>query len=129
MLACLRRNYNYGQAGNALGVNLLANPELVETDSVISWKTAVWYWMTAQSPKPSAHAVMTGQWTPSAADQSANRLPGFGVTTNIINGGVECGHGTDSRVQDRIGFFQRYAGILGVSVGSNIDCGSQTPWS
>ena len=38
--------------------------------------------------KPSCHAVMTGTWQPSAADSAANRQPGFGTTTNIINGGV-----------------------------------------
>ena len=38
--------------------------------------------------KPSCHAVMTGTWQPSSADSAANRQPGFGTTTNIINGGV-----------------------------------------
>jgi hypothetical protein len=44
--------------------------------------------MTAQSPKPSAHDVMAGNYCPSAADTAANRLPGFGMTVNIINGGL-----------------------------------------
>ncbi|KAH0687854.1 hypothetical protein KY290_019511 [Solanum tuberosum] len=81
--------------------------------------------MTPQSPKPSCHDVITGKWQPSNADQAANRLPGFGVITNIINGGMECGHGNDNRVQDRIGFYRRYCGILGVSPGNNLDCGNQ----
>ena len=65
---------------------------------------------------------MTGQWTPTAADLNAGRQPGFGMTVNIINGGLECGIANDYRVADRIGFFMRYAGLLGVLVGTNIDC-------
>ena len=64
----LSYNYNYGQAGVALGIDLLNNPDLVATDPVVSFKTALWFWMTAQAPKPSCHDVMTGQFQPSAAD-------------------------------------------------------------
>ncbi|OIT30865.1 endochitinase 3 [Nicotiana attenuata] len=118
-------NYNYGPCGRAIGQNLLNNPDLVATNVVVSVMSAIWFWMTAQSPKPSCHDVITGRWTPSAADRAANRLPGYGVITNIINGGLECGHGSDARVQDRIGFYRRYCSILGVSPGDNIDCGNQ----
>lgn len=34
--------------------------------------------MTAQSPKPSAHDVMAGRWTPTAQDTADGRAPGFG---------------------------------------------------
>jgi hypothetical protein len=47
------------------------------------------------------------------------------MTTNIINGGLECGFATDARVQDRIGYFKRYAGLLGVDPGSNLECNTQ----
>uniref|UniRef100_A0A3Q7JDH4 Glycoside hydrolase family 19 catalytic domain-containing protein n=1 Tax=Solanum lycopersicum TaxID=4081 RepID=A0A3Q7JDH4_SOLLC len=80
--------------------------------------------MTPQSPKPSRHDVIIGRWNPSAA----NRLPGFGVIINIINGGLECGRGNDNRVQDRIGFYRRHCRILGVSPGDNLDCGNQRPF-
>ncbi|CAL9186369.1 unnamed protein product [Musa hybrid cultivar] len=99
-------NYNYGPAGRAIGSDLLNNPDLVATDPTISFKTALWFWMTPQSPKPSCHDVITGSWTPSNADRAAGRLPGYGVTTNIINGGLECGKGSDARVADRIGFYK-----------------------
>nr|AYK28279.1 chitinase 2 [Zea mays]AYK28280.1 chitinase 2 [Zea mays]AYK28281.1 chitinase 2 [Zea mays]AYK28284.1 chitinase 2 [Zea mays] len=122
-------NYNYGPAGQAIGAGILANPDLVATDPTVSFETAVWFWMTPQSPKPSCHDVMTGQWTPSAADTAAGRLPGYGVVTNIINGGLECGHGADSRVADRIGFYKRYCDLLGVSYGDNLDCANQTPFN
>ncbi|XP_066373027.1 chitinase 1-like [Miscanthus floridulus] len=122
-------NYNYGPAGQAISAGILANPDLVASNPTVSFKTAVWFWMTPQSPKPSCHAVMTGQWTPSGADTAAGRLPGYGVVTNIINGGLECGHGADSRVADRIGFYKRYCDLLGVSYGDNLDCANQRPFN
>ncbi|XP_006655296.2 chitinase 2 [Oryza brachyantha] len=122
-------NFNYGPAGRAIGVDLLNNPDLVATDPVVSFKTALWFWMTPQAPKPSSHDVITGQWAPSPADISGGRLPGYGVITNIVNGGLECGHGADDRVADRIGFYQRYCDVFGVSYGSNLDCYSQRPFN
>ncbi|CAL9116653.1 unnamed protein product [Musa acuminata var. zebrina] len=122
-------NYNYGPAGRAIGSDLLNNPDLVATDATISFKTALWFWMTPQSPKPSCHDVITGSWTPSNADRAAGRLPGYGVTTNIINGGLECGKGYDARVADRIGFYKRYCDLLGVSYGDNLDCYNQRPFA
>ncbi|KAI9107764.1 hypothetical protein K1719_021100 [Acacia pycnantha] len=121
-------NYNYGQAGTALKEDLLNNPDLVATDPLLSFETALWFWMTPQSPKPSCHDVMTGSWTPSDADVAAGRLPGYGTVTNIINGGLECGIGPDPRVEDRIGFYKRYCDILGVDYGDNLDCNSQRPF-
>ncbi|KAF2302350.1 hypothetical protein GH714_034491 [Hevea brasiliensis] len=121
-------NYNYGQCGRAIGVDLLNNPDLVATDAVISFKTAIWFWMTAQSPKPSCHDVITGRWSPSATDRSAGRVPGYGLVTNIINGGLECGKGWNAKVEDRIGFYKRYCDILGVGYGNNLDCYNQRPF-
>ncbi|XP_017229272.1 chitinase 10 [Daucus carota subsp. sativus] len=118
-------NYNYGPAGKALGFDGLRTPEIVANNSVIAFKTALWFWMTEQKPKPSCHDVMIGRYKPTAADIAANRTAGFGLVTNIINGGLECGIGSDSRVNDRIGFFQRYAKLFNVDTGSNLDCASQ----
>ncbi|XP_021740345.1 basic endochitinase-like [Chenopodium quinoa] len=125
----LTHNYNYDLAGKAIKVDLINNPDLVATDATISFKTAVWFWMTAQGNKPSCHNVIVGGWNPSAADQAAGRVPGYGVITNIINGGIECGKGQDPRVADRIGFYKRYCDILGVSYGNNLDCYSQQPFA
>ncbi|KAH9608571.1 hypothetical protein KSS87_017244 [Heliosperma pusillum] len=125
----LTHNYNYGLAGNAIKVDLINNPDLVATDPTISFKTAIWFWMTPQANKPSCHSVITGSWSPSAADQSAGRAPGFGVITNIINGGIECGHGSDPKVADRIGFYKRYCDLLGIGYGNNLDCYSQRPFA
>nr|CAB3463852.1 unnamed protein product [Digitaria exilis] len=122
-------NYNYGPAGKALGFDGLGNPEIVAGDSLVAFKTALWFWMTARAPKPSCHDVMVGRYRPSYNDTVANRVPGFGLTTNIINGGIECGSpGVPAAVNDRIGFFRRYCGLLGVDVGNNLDCAQQTPY-
>ncbi|KAF8762298.1 hypothetical protein HU200_009617 [Digitaria exilis] len=50
--------WNYKAAGNALGVDLVSNPDLVSTDPVISFKTAIWFWMTANPPMASCHDVI-----------------------------------------------------------------------
>ena len=73
--------------------------------------------MTPQPPKPSAHAVMTNQWTPSAVDISKNRKLGFGTVINIINGGLECGENRgadkDVKAQNRIDAYLRILRIIG----------------
>lgn len=125
----LDSNYNYGPAGKAINSDLLGNPDLVATDPTISFKTALWFWMTPQSPKPSCHDVVTGSWQPSAADSSAGRVPGYGVITNIINGGVECGKGQNDKVEDRIGFYKRYCDLFQVGYGDNLDCYGQQPFA
>lgn len=121
-------NYNYGQAGRALGLPLLTNPALVATDPVVSFRTAFWFWMTPQAPKPSCHDVMSGAYVPSATDTAANRLPGFGLTVHIINGGIECNMPTTAAVRDRLGFFARYAQLLNVAQGDNLECANMRPF-
>ncbi|XBI51361.1 hypothetical protein VPH35_033878 [Triticum aestivum] len=121
----LTHNYNYGPAGRAIGVDLLNNPDLVATDPTVAFKTAIWFWMTTQSNKPSCHDVITGLWTPTARDSAAGRVPGYGVITNVINGGIECGMGQNDKVADRIGFYKRYCDIFGIGYGNNLDCYNQ----
>ncbi|XP_074266817.1 putative inactive chitinase-like protein LaCIC [Silene latifolia] len=128
----LSYNYNYGQAGQAgqaLGLNLLSEPELVETDRIVSFKTALWFWMTAQHPKPSCHTVMIGKWQPTSADKAAGRVAGYGLLINIINGGKECNiPSPDARVVDRIRFYKKYCDIYGIGYGKNLDCYNQKPF-
>ncbi|RLM55807.1 chitinase [Panicum miliaceum] len=121
-------NYNYGQAREAMGLDLLNHPELVANDTIVSFETAMWFWMTPQSPKPSCHDVMTGQWRPSPADVAAGRLPGYGVTTNIINGN-QCGPGSSHYLDDNaVGFYKHFCDKLGMSYGENLDCRNQRPF-
>ncbi|CAI9778697.1 unnamed protein product [Fraxinus pennsylvanica] len=122
-------NYNYAPAGRAIGSDLLNNPDAVANDPTISFKTALWFWMTPQAPMPSWHDAISGRWTPSTADLEAEQVSGYGVVTNIINGGNECGKGSNSRVEDRIGFYKRYCDLLGVGYGPNLDCYNQRPFT
>ena len=130
-------NYNYDLASKSIKVDLINNPDLVATDPVISFKTAIWFWMTPQANKPSSHDVIIGQWTPSPVDTSAGRVPGYGVITNIINGGQECGKTGKvlmidkeayEKVANKIGIYKRYCGILGLDYGNNLDCYNQKPF-
>jgi len=124
----LSRNYNYGPAGRAIGFDGLNNPDIVANDATISFKSALWFWMTPQPPKPSCHDVMVGKWSPSPNDIDAGRVAGYGLVTNIINGGLECGRGSHTRQEGRIGFYTKYCYDLGVSYGSNLDCNTQMPF-
>jgi chitinase len=47
---------------------LLENPDLVHTDAYTVFTSALWFYMTPQSPKPSIHDVMTGFMIPTDAD-------------------------------------------------------------
>ncbi len=128
----LSYNGNYGYASMCIFGDkniLLNNPALVQNDPVIAFETAIYFWMTPQTHKPSAHDVMTGKWQPDAIDKAANRIPGFGMTINIINGQVECGKGDNSAMNDRIGFYKHFLQILGVSdQNCACSCGKMQPY-
>lgn len=115
----LSYNGNYGYASDCIFGDktvLLNNPGLAETDPVVAFKTAIYFWMTPQTHKPSAHDVMIGKWTPKATDKAAGRTPGFGMTINIINGQVECGKGENMySMNNRIAFYKYFLKKLGIS--------------
>lgn len=110
-------NFNYGPAGQALGVNLLSDPELILSDGTLAFETALWFWMNSPSADSSIHSVMTGS------------RPFFGTTIRIINGGIECGPNRSDvgrqEAQDRIRLYQGLASRLGVEPGGNLDCGDR----
>lgn len=70
---------------------------------------------------------MIQKYRPTEADLAANRTGGFGLTTNIINGGLECGIAGDGRVNDRIGYYKRDAGLFNVETGPNLTLKSKGP--
>lgn len=115
----LSYNGNYGYASDCIFGDhkiLLNNPDLITQDPVVAFKAAIYFWMTPQTHKPSAHDVMIGKWQPNAADKAAGRAPGFGMVINIINGALECGQGENNPgMLDRIGFYQHFLAELGVS--------------
>jgi len=118
-------NYNYGAFSAWLYDNglysekiksrnaLLINPGLVNSDPVVSLLSAIWFWMTPQGPKPSAHDVIYGAVSNISRTTQETGLPPMkdgstppnavgdsvdpeviayrlGTTINIINGGIEC---------------------------------------
>lgn len=72
---------------------------------------------------------MVGRYFRTRDDVAANRTVGYGLVTNIINGGLECGIANDGRVNDRIGYFNRYTKLFNVDTGPNLDCENQKPFS
>ncbi|GAA1716050.1 glycoside hydrolase family 19 protein [Streptomyces yatensis] len=103
-------NFNYKAAGDALGIDLLGNPWLVERDAAVSWKTALWFWNTQTG---------AGSMTPHNAMVNQR---GFGETIRAINGSLECNGGNPGQVQSRIDAYQRFVQILGTTPGSNLSC-------
>lgn len=106
-------NYNYIDAGAALGVDLCASPDLVATDASVAWGTAIWFWMAnTGSTGVTAHSYVT--------DSNS-----FGGSLKTINGGSECNtavtthrESTVSRLDD----YCRASNQLGVPVLSLGDC-------
>jgi hypothetical protein len=125
-------NYNYGQFSEAwFGSkdSLLQHPEWLAKDAVLSFASAIWFWMTPQFPKPSCHDIMTGKWKPTDNDLQKGRVPGFGATVNVINGGVECGLGTNlDKTAYRYEYYRYFCKYFQVSPGDNISCNNQKPF-
>ncbi|MFD7026971.1 glycoside hydrolase family 19 protein [Streptomyces sp. NPDC059917] len=103
-------NFNYKAAGDALGINLLANPYLVEQDPAVAMKTALWYWNTQNGPGTmTAHTAMVNG-------------AGFGETIRSINGSLECNGGNPAQVQSRVDKYRAFTQILGVTPGDRLTC-------
>lgn len=103
-------NGNYCAAGQALGLDLLNNPDLVEQNATVAWQTALWFWMT-----------QSGAGFRSAHDSMVNNY-GFGETIRTINGSLECNGGNPAQVQSRINLYNQFIQILGGTPGNNLGC-------
>ena len=103
-------NFNYKAAGDALGIDLLDNPNLVQTDAAVAWKTGLWYLDTQSGP---------GTMTPHNAMVNG---AGFGETIRSINGSIECNGGNPAEVQDRVNDYLSFTSVLGVPAGGNLSC-------
>nr|XP_019708186.1 endochitinase EP3 [Elaeis guineensis] len=96
-------NFNYGPAGQSIGFDGLNSPETVANDVVISFRTALWYWMKY------VHSLITsGQ--------------GFGATIRAINGALECDGKNPETVNKRVGYYEDYCKQFGVDPGDNLTC-------
>ena len=118
----LSYNYNYGAFSEAVTGDkhvLLDHPELV-ADTWYNLASAVFFFVYPQPPKPSMLFVVDGTWQPNAHDKADGLVPGFGVTTNIINGGVECGGSSENAQSlNRIAYYREFANYLQVPVEEN----------
>ncbi|XP_028099661.1 chitinase 4-like [Camellia sinensis] len=94
-------NYNYGPAGRSIGFDGLNNPEIVAKDPVVSFKTALWFWMN------NVHSKMNS---------------GFGATIRAINGDLECNGKDSNSVSARVKYYTDYCNQFGVSPGNNLRC-------
>ncbi|HVI54037.1 MAG TPA: glycoside hydrolase family 19 protein [Luteibacter sp.] len=115
----LSYNFNYGPFSEAMYGDvrpLLDAPERV-ADTWLNLASATFFFTYPQPPKPSMLHVIDGTWQPNDADRAAGLVPGFGVTTQIINGGVECGGSAEhAQSANRITYYRAFAATLGVPV-------------
>ena len=118
----LSYNYNYGAFSRFIynDVSVLLNePERV-ADSWLNFASAVFFYLYPQPPKPSMLHVIDGTWQPNQRDISNGLLPGFGVTIQIINGGVECGGKVENQQSlNRIDYYRNMAAYLEVDISSD----------
>lgn len=151
----LTHDYNYQMYSEAMGAGdkYFKDPDLLTKDWLIGIRGSIWFWGHTErnqwSPpniplKPSAHNVLTGQWTPSNAstpnarkdynDVACGRTKAnFGIIINIINGGRECGPNANNPTgaKNRVKFLQEIAGAMGVVIPAGFidDCSTQQPFS
>jgi chitodextrinase len=126
----LSYNFNYGPFSTALFGDssiFLQEPDKVAT-SYYPIASAIWFTVTPQSPKPSILHVVDGTWQPNAVDASRGIKKGFGATTNIVNGGIECGQSTDGinekpQSTNRIQYYRGVAAYLGVDIAADEELG------
>ena len=107
---------------------LLNNPELVAT-TWLNFAASMWFYVTPQPPKPSMLQVIDGSWIPNAHDLASNLVAGFGVTTMIINGALECGS-YNLKAENRAKYYKSYSEKLNVDVsGEKLLCNDMHPFS
>lgn len=124
-------NYNYGETGEALKVDLLNHPEYIENNATLAFQSAIWRWMTpVKKHQPSAHDVFVGNWKPTKNDTLAKRVHGFGTTMNVLYGDQVCGKGDDESMNNMVSHYLYYLDLMGVGreeAGPNevLSCGEQ----
>ncbi|TMW56126.1 hypothetical protein Poli38472_008774 [Pythium oligandrum] len=104
----LSMNFNYYNAGKAIGQDLINNPELVSTDKAITWQAALWYWMSDQGAGAIHDTV--------AKD--------FSVSTQIMNGGQECGPDAPAKETEikRIANYKAMCEKMGIEPVTKLSC-------
>ena len=92
---------------------LLDWPDMVAYDGELYYSAAIWFVMTHQPPKPSIHDIMIGRYSPAETctetsscnglvyDSTSGVKYNFGVTIEVVNGGVECRLLADGKVKNQ----------------------------
>lgn len=129
----LSYNYNYGPFSDAMfgDVSVLLNDPQKVADTWLNLASAVFFFTYPQPPKPSMLHVIDGTWQPNSHDATKGLTAGFGLTTHIINGGIECGAGAEKpQSLNRISYYQAIAPYLGVPIdsGEQLGCKSMQPF-
>ncbi|XP_010487564.1 PREDICTED: chitinase-like protein 2 [Camelina sativa] len=129
-------NYNYGQTGEALKMDLLSHPEYLENNATLAFQAAIWRWMTpAKKHLPSAHDVFVGKWKPTKNDTASKRTPGFGATINVLYGDQICNSGFDNdEMNNIVSHYLYYLDLIGVGreeAGPHefLSCADQEPFT
>ncbi|WP_373974795.1 carbohydrate-binding protein [Chitinibacter sp. SCUT-21] len=121
-------NYNYGPFSKSMygDVNVLLDKPGLVADTWMNFASAIWFAVYPQSPKPPMTWVVDGTWQPNQVDAANNMKPGFGATTYIINGGIECGKGSEANQSlNRIAAYKEFTKELGVDItGEQLTCGT-----
>ncbi|KAE8731031.1 Chitinase-like protein 1 [Hibiscus syriacus] len=108
-------NFNYGETGKTLNVDLLNHPEYLENNATLAFQTAIWRWMTpVKKNQPSAQDVFIGNWKPTKNDTLAKRIPGLGTTMNVLYGDQVCGQGDVDSMNNIISHYLYYLDLMGV---------------
>ncbi|MCR8845416.1 chitinase [Paenibacillus sp. SC116] len=126
-------NYNYGLIGSIIFGDknvLLQNPERITDEGKLGFMTAILFWMTPQSPKPSNHDIIVGNYVPTAAQLAKGLVPGFGATIMVINGGLEGNKDeTDYRVKRRVAHYRDITTRVGANIqGEKLDTLGMQPF-
>jgi chitinase len=100
-------DYNYMACGNAIGQPLVAQPDLVSRDPIITWETALWFWLYDDSGKGFTSHTAIGRGS-------------FGDTLRVINS-IECTAGNSAQ-QGRIANYTKYCNQLTVDPGTQLTC-------
>lgn len=129
----LSYSFNYGPFSDAMfgDVTVLLNSPEQVADTWLNLASALFFFVYPASPKPSMLHVVDGSWKPNAIDAAQGIKPGFGASTNIINGGIECGQITEKpQSVNRIAYYRQHAASLGVPIGANeeLGCATQKPF-
>ena len=98
----------------------------------LNFAASMWFFVTPQPPKPSMLQIVSGEWKPNVADVGGNILPGFGATTMVINGGLECGSNPSNTwgSKNRQKHYRLYADMFGLDIsGEKLDCADMAQFS